>query len=52
MGRLVIQAIGQLDYQVILGSTMGLAFLFVVGVIITDIAYAYIDPRISYGENK
>jgi len=51
MGRLIIQAIGQIDYQVILGTTMGLAFLFVMGVIITDIAYAYIDPRISYGEN-
>lgn len=50
MGRLVIQAIGQLDYQVILGTTMGLAFLFVMGVIITDIAYAYVDPRISYGD--
>lgn len=50
MGRLIIQAIGQLDYQVILGTTMGLAFIFVMGVIVTDIAYAYIDPRISYGE--
>jgi len=50
MGRLVVQAIGQLDYEVILGTTMGFAVLFVIGVIITDIAYAYIDPRISYGD--
>ncbi len=50
MGRLVIQGIAQIDYQVILGTTMGLAFLFVVGVIITDIAYAYVDPRISYDD--
>jgi len=50
MGRLVVQSIGQLDYEVLLGTTMGFAVLFVVGVIITDIAYAYIDPRISYGD--
>lgn len=50
MGNLVVQAIGQLDYEVILGTTMVFATMFVVGVIITDIAYAYVDPRISYGD--
>jgi peptide/nickel transport system permease protein len=50
MGRLVVGAIGQLDYEVILGSTMMFGTLFVIGVILTDLAYAYIDPRISYGD--
>ena len=50
MGRLLIDAIGQNDYQVVMGVTTVLATIFVVGVIITDIAYAYIDPRVSYGE--
>jgi peptide/nickel transport system permease protein len=28
------------------------AFVFVVGVIITDISYAYVDPRVSYGDQE
>ena len=50
MGRLLIQAIAQLDYQVVMGVTIVLATIFVIGVIITDISYAYIDPRVSYGD--
>jgi peptide/nickel transport system permease protein len=26
--------------------------VFVIGVILTDISYAYIDPRVSYGEGE
>jgi peptide/nickel transport system permease protein len=50
MGRLIVQSIETLDYQLILGTTVVLGFIFVIGVIITDLAYAYIDPRVSYGE--
>ena len=50
MGRLLIQAIQMHDYQLILGTTVVIGFVFVVGVIITDISYAYIDPRVSYGD--
>ncbi|MFP8956560.1 ABC transporter permease [Natrialbaceae archaeon A-CW3] len=50
MGRLLIQSIQQLDYQVVMGVTIVLATIFVIGVIITDISYAYIDPRVSYGD--
>lgn len=52
MGRLIIQAIQALDYQLILGTTLVIGFVFVIGVIITDIAYAYVDPRVSYGEES
>ncbi len=52
MGRLFIEAIQQNDYQVVMGITMLLATLFVIGVIITDIAYAYVDPRVTYGEGE
>jgi len=52
MGRLIIQAIGTLDYQLVLGTTVVIGFVFVIGVIITDIAYAYVDPRVSYGEER
>ncbi|WP_247730838.1 ABC transporter permease [Halovivax limisalsi] len=50
MGRLFVQSIEQSDYQVMMGITLILAALFVIGVIITDIAYAYVDPRVTYGE--
>ncbi|WP_254864379.1 ABC transporter permease [Halovivax gelatinilyticus] len=52
MGRLFIESIDQNDYQVTMGITMLLATLFVIGVIITDIAYAYVDPRVTYGESE
>lgn len=52
MGRLFINAIATNDYQLVMGITMMLGFLFVVGVIVTDISYAYIDPRVTYGENE
>ena len=52
MGRLLIQAIQTHDYQLVLGTTVIIGFVFVIGVIITDISYAYIDPRVSYGEES
>ena len=52
MGRLLIQAIQTHDYQLTLGTTVVIGFVFVVGVIITDISYAYVDPRVSYGEES
>lgn len=50
MGRLVIQAINNQDYPLVMGTTFMLGAVYLVGVIITDISYAYIDPRVSYGE--
>ncbi|KYH26893.1 oligopeptide transporter permease [Halalkalicoccus paucihalophilus] len=50
MGRLIIQAINNQDYPLVMGTTFMLGALYLVGVIITDISYAYIDPRVSYGE--
>lgn len=52
MGRLFVDAIQQNDYQLVMGVTMMLGVLFVVGVVITDISYAYIDPRVTYGERE
>ena len=50
MGTLIITAIYNQDYPLIMGTTLFYGLLFVVGVVITDISYAYIDPRVSYGE--
>jgi peptide/nickel transport system permease protein len=50
MGRLIIQAIQANDYQLVMGTTLVFGLSFLVGVILTDISYAYIDPRVSYGD--
>lgn len=52
MGRLIIQAIQALDYPLIMGTTIMFGLVFVFGVIVTDISYAYVDPRVSYGEQE
>ncbi|APX97574.1 ABC transporter permease [Natronorubrum daqingense] len=49
MGRLFIDAIHNLDYQLIMGVTLIFGTIFIIGVIITDISYAYVDPRVTYG---
>lgn len=49
MGRLIIEAINNQDYQLVMGTTIVFGLTYVLGVIVTDIAYAYIDPRVSYG---
>jgi peptide/nickel transport system permease protein len=50
MGRLIIQAINTRDYELVMGTTLMLGVMYVVGVIATDIIYGYIDPRVTYGE--
>ena len=52
MGLLILQAVLNQDYPLIMGTTLFFALVFVIGVIITDISYAYIDPRVSYGEER
>lgn len=49
MGRLIITAIYNLDYPLVMGTTLMFGLVFIVGVIVTDISYAYIDPRVTYG---
>jgi peptide/nickel transport system permease protein len=48
MGRLIITAINNQDYQLVMGTTLFFGVTFVVGVIVTDLAYAWVDPRVSY----
>jgi len=50
MGRLIVDSIARQDYPLIMGTTIVFAFVFVVGVIVTDLSYAYVDPRVTYGE--
>jgi len=50
MGRLGVLAIFQRNYPLIMGITMLSAVLIVIGNLLADIGYAWVDPRIRYGE--
>lgn len=52
MGTLIFTAILNQDYPLIMGTTLVFGLVFVVGVVVTDISYAYVDPRVSYGEES
>jgi peptide/nickel transport system permease protein len=46
LGRLVIEAVSKRDYPLIMGSVVIGAVMYIVGLIISDILYVIIDPRI------
>ncbi|MEM8886269.1 MAG: ABC transporter permease subunit [Planctomycetota bacterium] len=48
MGLLGWNAVVQRDYGVLLGLNIIAAVLTMVGVLLTDLFYAVLDPRISY----
>ncbi|MDP2919262.1 MAG: ABC transporter permease [Dehalococcoidia bacterium] len=48
MGRLMIDAINTRDYPVISGINLIMAILTLVCILLTDVSYAYVDPRIRY----
>ena len=47
MGTLITTAIRQKDIPVVMGSTLFLAALFSIIILIVDVLYAFIDPRIK-----
>jgi peptide/nickel transport system permease protein len=49
IGLLTIQAVGQRDYTLVLGTTLMLAFLIMLGNLLADVAYAVLDPRLRHG---
>jgi len=46
VGRLYVEATGKLDFPVIMGITVFITLMVLLANLVTDIAYAYIDPRI------
>jgi peptide/nickel transport system permease protein len=48
LGRLTYDAIYSRDYPVLMAMFVLVGLLVVIGNLITDIAYAYLDPRIRY----
>ena len=47
IGKMMVDALRQKDIPVVMGSVMISALLMAVVNLITDIAYAYVDPRIK-----
>jgi ABC-type dipeptide/oligopeptide/nickel transport system permease component len=52
LGRYFVQAVQQLDYTAIMGLTVFYGAFLVLMVIVVDIAYGLIDPRISVGQAR
>ncbi|UUZ97164.1 ABC transporter permease [Paenibacillus sp. P25] len=52
MGRLFTEAAFQRDYPVIFAVTTLVAFLYVLGSILSDLSYALLDPRVSYSKSE
>lgn len=48
IGWLTIESIQQRDYNVVIGLSLIVAVLTMVGILVSDILYAVVDPRISY----
>lgn len=48
MGRLMYDSVSRRDYPVLMGVFLFSAVCVVIASIVTDIAYAYVDPRVRY----
>ena len=48
MGKLVVDAILERDYPIIMGGSLVFAMMVVVGNLVADVLYAVVDPRIRY----
>lgn len=49
LGRLAVDAVSNNDYPLMTGTVLVFAVVYLVMNLLTDIAYAFIDPRIRYG---
>jgi ABC-type dipeptide/oligopeptide/nickel transport system permease component len=47
IGAVTIHAVENLDFPVVMGATLFIAFLFVLINILVDVLYAVIDPRVK-----
>jgi len=48
IGRLAVQSLGARDYPTVQAVVLLAVFVFLFANLLVDIAYAYLDPRISY----
>ncbi len=52
MGRLAVSGVGGRDYPLIMAVTLIAATLTVLGNLLADVTYAWVDPRVSYEGKK
>jgi oligopeptide transport system permease protein len=52
IGRYFVESVSNRDYTVIIGMTVFYAALYIVMVLVVDIAYSFIDPRIKLGKRS
>lgn len=48
MGRYLVHAAATLDYPVVMTTTMFFGFIVLTTQLITDLSYAWLDPRVTY----
>ena len=48
MGRLLLTALGERDYPVVSGVNLFFAFIVMLSILLIDMLYPYLDPRIRY----
>lgn len=52
IGRHFVESVGNRDYTTIMGITVFYSVFYIIMVLLVDIAYGFIDPRIKLGEDK
>jgi len=52
LGRYFVEAVQQLDYTVIMGTTVFYGAFLVLMVLLVDILYGFVDPRIRVGHSR
>ncbi len=52
VGQFIFQSINQRDFNVVLGFTILTATLIIIANALIDVAYVFIDPRITYTERR
>jgi len=50
LGRLMVDAIGAQDYFLVQGTMLLFVTTFIVINVLADVAYAFLNPRIRYGQ--
>jgi peptide/nickel transport system permease protein len=51
MGRLAIRAAYERDYPMLMGLVLFSSLILVISILLVDLVYALVDPRIRYDEN-
>lgn len=49
MGRLLVQSVGRRDFPVVQGAVLLIAAIEVLVMLLVDVLYVYVDPRVRYG---